>query len=131
MFKNDNNSLETVIGPSVKVEGDFVSQGNMTIEGSVSGTINTAGNLYVGEQAKVVADIEATSAQIAGHLKGNILVHEKLELTPTSQIQGDVSAKILVVMEGAQINGHCQMGAPTPAVTTKERNKKNLNSESL
>lgn len=129
MFKSDNNSLETIIGPNVKVEGDFVSQGNMTIEGIVSGTISTAGNLYIGEQAKVTANVEAGSAQIAGQLKGNVIIHEKLELTPTSQVQGDVTAKILVVMEGAQINGHYQMGQSPTVVGGKERNKKNSSAE--
>ncbi|MEK7496935.1 MAG: polymer-forming cytoskeletal protein [Patescibacteria group bacterium] len=129
MFKNDNNGLETIIGPNVKVEGDFVSQGNMSVEGIVSGTISTAGNLYIGEQAKVTANVEAGSAQIAGHLKGNVVVHEKLELTPTSQVQGDVSAKILVVMEGAQINGHYQMGSVPQTANVKERGKKIASAE--
>jgi len=114
MFKNDNqNGSETIIGPSVKVEGDFISQGNIQVEGSVSGTINTKGNLQAGEQSRINANIEATSAYIAGYVKGNITIHDRLELAPTSQINGDILAKILVVAEGAKLNGRCQMGEVT------------------
>jgi len=111
MFKNDNqNGNETIIGPSVKVEGDFISQGNIQVDGSVSGTINTKGNLHAGENSHINANIEATSAYIAGYVKGNITIHDRLELAPTSQINGDVFAKILIVAEGAKLNGRCQMG---------------------
>ena len=111
MFKNDDHGgAETTIGPSVHVEGDFVSQGNIHIDGAVTGTVKTTGNLTVGEQAKLTANVEAANAFVAGYLKGNLMVHERLELSTTSKIDGDISTKVLVVAEGAQLNGRCQMG---------------------
>ena len=127
MFKNDSHSEnDTVIGPSVTVEGDFSSQGNINIEGALSGTIETAANLVVGEHARLVANVKAQNAHIAGYLKGNLVVAERLELAPTSHIEGDVMAKVLVVTEGARLDGRCQMSAATAPATSTNRstNKK-------
>ena len=126
MFKGDDHSeSDTLIGPSVKVEGDFSSQGNITIEGALSGTIETAANLTIGEHAHLVANVKAQNAYVAGYLKGNLVVAERLELSPTSHIDGDVVAKILVITEGAELNGRCQMGsAPTPASSANKSSSK-------
>ena len=125
MFKTDANpGTETLIGPSVHVKGDFKSQGNIQIEGQVTGTIQTTGNLRVGEQAKISASINATNAFVAGLIKGSVTVAERLELSPKAKIEGDVSTKVLIIAEGAQLNGRCQMGATASAETIKNKKEK-------
>ena len=59
---------ETIIAQGVKVEGDFTSEGNVFIEGDVSGRIQTNQDLRVGEMAKIQADIRAKNAIIAGEI---------------------------------------------------------------
>lgn len=128
MFKSDGHSPETIIGPSVHVEGDLKSQGNIQVEGAVSGAIQTSGNLMVGEAAKIRANVQAMNAQVSGYIKGNVTVSERLELSPKARIDGDVVAKVLAVAEGAQLNGRCQMGAtatqPTQNPNLARPNKK-------
>jgi cytoskeletal protein CcmA (bactofilin family) len=128
MFKNDNHTeADTIIGPSVQVEGELSSQGNIHIEGAVNGSIETTANLTVGEGARITANVKALNAHIAGQLKGNLVVQEKLELATTSKIEGDVVAKILVITEGAQLDGRCQMGSmSTPVVSGGRGNKKSV-----
>lgn len=135
------NEAETIIAASVKVEGDFTSQGNVLIEGVVEGSLKTERNLRVGEKAKINADVMAANATIAGEVRGNMNVTEKLELEPTARIFGDVKTKILTVSAGAEVNGRISMGqeaggkvesterakpakaAERPAVQEKEREK--------
>lgn len=125
MFKADTNSgAETLIGPSVHVKGDFKSQGNVQIEGQVTGTIQTSGNLKVGEQAKINANITAASAYVAGAIKGNVTVTERLELSAQAKIDGDVNTKILVMAEGAQLNGRCQMSSTSFEASPKNKKDK-------
>ncbi|MFA6604027.1 MAG: polymer-forming cytoskeletal protein [Patescibacteria group bacterium] len=107
------NEAETVIAASVKVEGEFVSQGNVLIEGVVEGSLKTEKNLRVGERARINADVSAASATVAGEVRGNIVVAEKLELEATAHIYGDVRAKVLTVAAGAQVNGRVAMGQET------------------
>lgn len=101
---------ETVISASVKVEGDFVSQGNVLIEGVVEGSLRTDKDLRVGERASITADVSAENATVAGEVHGNVSVSERLELEPTARVMGDIRTKVLVVASGATINGSVAMG---------------------
>ncbi len=111
MFNKDANhsQQDTIISSSIKVEGELNATSDIIINGQVTGAVSTQGNLVVGEKAEITADIKATNARVAGKIKGNLQIDGRLELATTSKIHGDIVTKILVVAEGAQINGHCQM----------------------
>lgn len=100
---NENNiitradEVETVVGPSVHVEGDFSSEGNIIVKGTVSGNVKTSRVLNVEEGAKIFANVRANDAVISGEVKGDVKVGEKLELTSTARIAGDIDCKVLVV----------------------------------
>src|SRR3989344_3971895 len=103
------DEVETVVGPSVNVEGDFASEGNIVVKGTVAGSVRTSKHLSVEQGAKIMANVKAGGAQIAGEVKGNIKVKDSLELTSTARIMGEVEAKILVVEAGALICGKVMM----------------------
>ena len=109
MLKNTGGQ-ETIIAQGVKVEGDFTSEGNVFIEGDVSGRIQTNQDLRVGEMAKIQADIRAKNAIIAGEIHGNLSIEGTLELIASSKIFGDVTTKVLSVAPGAMLNGHLVTG---------------------
>ena len=44
-----NGPAETIVGPSVKIQGDLNSEGNIRIEGQVTGKVQTTQNVYVGD----------------------------------------------------------------------------------
>lgn len=110
--KNNSNQPETIIGASVKVEGNFKGDGNLIIEGEVSGSIQTKHDVRVGEQAKVNATIECVNAYISGEVIGNISVQEKLELSSTARVTGDLITPVLQVNAGAKHNGTVKMEDP-------------------
>ena len=110
MFKKEEGgSSETVIANGVKVEGEFVSPGNVRIEGIVKGTVKASGDLAVTETASIEADVTAANAVVAGEIHGNVSVSEKLELLSTARVHGDISAKVLSVLAGAVLDGRCQV----------------------
>lgn len=108
-LEKGGEDVETIVGPSVKVEGDFASEGNIIIEGQVNGKIKTSKLLRVEEGAKVNADVAAESAVVAGEVRGNMKLANTLELTPTAKIIGDVAAKTLIIAAGAIFHGHSIM----------------------
>ncbi len=110
------DEVETVVGPSVNVEGDFASEGNIIVKGTVAGSVRTSKHLSVELGAKIMANVRAGGAQIAGEVKGNIKIKESLELTSTARIMGDIEAKVLVVAAGALISGKVMM----PGLETTE-----------
>ncbi len=103
------SSNETVIAKGVTVEGDFSSQGDVIIDGEVTGSVQTAQMLRVGESAKIHADVQAGSATVAGEVEGNIRVSERLDLLESSRVHGDIEARVLSVAPGAVVNGRVTM----------------------
>jgi cytoskeletal protein CcmA (bactofilin family) len=106
---HQQDEVETVVGPSVHVEGDFASEGNIIVKGIVSGSVMTSKHLQVEQGAKIFANVKAGSATISGEVKGNIRVQDKLELTSTAQVAGDIDCQILVVEAGALLLGKISM----------------------
>lgn len=132
MFKNENedgygsdsNAVDdTVIGSSIKIEGDLVSNGSITVEGEVVGTLKTEKTLKIGEKAKVVADVKAQEAFVSGQIQGNVLVTDRLELSSTAEINGDIQAGTLIIAAGAIFNGRSTMteSGQSPVVTPEAK----------
>ena len=105
----DNDDVETVVGPSVHVEGDFASEGNILVKGSVSGNVKTSKLLTVEKGAQILANVRAGSAHISGNIKGSVKVEDRIELTSSAQILGDITCSILVVEPGALVQGKVMM----------------------
>jgi cytoskeletal protein CcmA (bactofilin family) len=114
---------ETVISASVKVEGDFVSQGNVLIEGEVEGSLKTEKDLRVGEKARIGADVSASSATVAGEVRGNLEVSGRLELEPSAKVYGDIQTSDLIVSSGAIICGKVTMDESMVSSMKNAKNK--------
>ncbi len=117
MFKSDNNNnleqgVDTIIGPSVNVEGNFKGNGNIIVEGEVKGSLKTKGFIKASKDSNVIANISAGSAEIAGQVVGNIKVKDNLEIKETAVIQGDIETTTLSIAYGAVINGNIKMKLP-------------------
>lgn len=132
MSRESSSSREagTVVGKAVKIEGNLIAKEDIRIEGIVEGKIITEKHLFVGEGAVINADIEAQSAHIAGDVRGNVKIQSRLELANAAKINGNVKAKVVVMSEGAVLNGQCEMGkdvaekkAVNPVVATNEEKK--------
>lgn len=117
MDKNLDNELngpaETVVGPSVKIQGDLNSEGNIKIEGQVTGKVKTSQSVFIIPGAKIAADVLAGNAVVGGEVMGNLKIGGHLILQGTSKVMGDITCQILRVEDGAQFSGKCTMGGAT------------------
>ena len=107
--KEDFRDAETVIGPSVMIKGNFNSQGDIVIEGVLRGDVKTSSNIFVGDKAKVTANIDAKTARIGGEVKGNIKIKHHLNIVASARVHGDIECESLAVENGAIINGKIVM----------------------
>lgn len=125
---SEGDTVETVVGPSVNVEGDFSSEGDIIVKGSVTGTIYTSRLLLVEQGAKISANVQAGSAKISGEVKGNMKIRETLELSSTARVLGDVEVKTLSIEPGAVLYGKVSMtgveGMDTKPVRTSRASQK-------
>lgn len=132
MFNKNGASkdgIETVIGPSVKIEGNFACQGGIVIEGEVKGSIKTSSFLEIGEKAVLAADVAAKQAKIGGEVRGNIKIDEYLEVTESAKLYGDIEAAFVSIARGALIKGKCSfLGTePRPSKNNKKEEVANAN----
>jgi cytoskeletal protein CcmA (bactofilin family) len=113
MFSKDaktSNEMETVIGPSVQIEGNFSGQGNVIVEGGVTGTLKTTADIRIGENAKIKADIEAQNISCSGEIRGNsVIVSEQLDLTKSARVYANIKAKVITMEAGAVLTGKVTM----------------------
>lgn len=105
----DSNNLDTLIGKEVVVEGILRSEGDVQINGQFTGEIALAGDLIIGEHAKVKAEIEAINIYVAGEAEGNIDAKEKLEILETGRVNGSVTSQALSIEPGGILKGSSEM----------------------
>jgi cytoskeletal protein CcmA (bactofilin family) len=90
----------TVISEGDVLVGRLAMAGNGHVLGSFDGDIVCPGELLVGADAHVRADIEAHSLVIAGHVHGSVVVRGRLKITTTGRLEGDAHVGSLIVQEG-------------------------------
>lgn len=100
---------ETIVSSSMRIEGELKSNGNIKIDGIISGKIHTAQDVLIGPNAQIDADIIAASAVIAGVVKGNVTVKNSLLILETGKVVGNISCGSLGIREGAYFAGNCRM----------------------
>lgn len=103
---------ETIIGPSVNIQGDLNSDGNIRIEGQVTGKVNSSKGVFIQQTAKLAADIAAKEVTIAGEVQGKLNISGLLILQSTAKVSGEITSPVLRVEDGATFSGKCVMGAP-------------------
>lgn len=109
MKEKNPNDTQTVIGPAISVEGEFVGEGNVIVDGKLSGTLRTSHDLRVGREAVIRADVSAQNAAIAGEVTGDLTIKATLELASTARVSGNISCQTLHIEPGCVFNGQCKM----------------------
>lgn len=105
--RGDERILE--VNASMQGELTFKDEVNLTINGSFQGKLNTRGFLLIGEKAYVKATILGEEITIAGRVEGNVIAERRLKLIPPANVIGEIKTPLLVVEEGAVLNGNCIM----------------------
>ena len=114
----------SIVGPGMKVVGDCDSDGAIRIEGIVQGNIRAGKSVVVGKEGLVDGDIFTQDAVIAGRVNGVVRAESRLEVQPTSRIEGEVIAARMHLEEGAVLNGTVKMGTgsegPEPVLSDNQ-----------
>ncbi|MCE9501059.1 MAG: polymer-forming cytoskeletal protein [Leptospira sp.] len=100
---------ETIIGEDINFKGKLKFNRKLQIRGKFKGTIETSGELTIGETGDVHADIHASTLGIYGSLRGNVEVTQKVHLGKTGRISGDIKTPLLEIESGAKFTGNCVM----------------------
>ncbi len=111
----------TTIGPHVVISGEVFCDGDLTIEGSVEGRVTVReGTLTIEASAYVEADVKAIRVYVHGTVRGAITATERIDLRPSSSVEGSLSADQIAIEEGAHVSGSIDMGRRTIAAKVAE-----------
>jgi cytoskeletal protein CcmA (bactofilin family) len=107
--KSGGGEARAYLDRGSKLSGKVSFEGPARIDGEVDGEINAKDALTIGETAVVTAQIRAASVTVAGKVSGDIVASQRIEIRPSAKVNGNLTAPVLVVQEGALFEGHCSM----------------------
>lgn len=111
--------MATTVAAGSRVEGTIGGSNEVVIEGELVGNVRVDAVVIVGPSGQVVGELIGRSVQVGGKVRGDVLGRERVELTPSATLEGNVRSPRVVIAEGAFFKGKVEMGEveipPTPA----------------
>ncbi len=116
---NSRGSLDVIgaVNGNVKVKGKLNITGSIVgnseaaevyaQDATIAGDLTSTGSVKVGSNTVIRGNIYATSAVIAGAVKGDIDVHGPVILDATAIVMGNIKSKAVQINNGAAIEGMC------------------------
>jgi len=98
------------LGPKDSLEGKLNYEGHMRVEGRLDGEVHVTGDIEIAQGATVTASLEASGVAVEGNVQGTVTARNKLTLSGSGQLIGDVHVARLQVSDGASLNGNVRMG---------------------
>jgi cytoskeletal protein CcmA (bactofilin family) len=125
--ETDNNTIN-LISNGTDITGDIKSNGDIRIDGTLKGNLNTKGKVVIGPTGKVSGEIFCKNSEVSGIIEGKINVGQLLNLKASSKILGDIATVKLSIEPGALFTGYCKMSegendGTTAAFKEKESEK--------
>ena len=111
--KNKTEMIEMVntIGAGTVVTGDVQSKGDIRVDGTLKGSVNTEGKVVLGSNGIIEGDVICRDADISGTVNAKITVSKLLSLKTTARLNGDIITNKLSIEPGSTFTGSCSMGA--------------------
>ena len=105
----EDADFDTILSADIDFTGTLHFEKPFLIRGKVSGEINATGLLVIDENAVVNANIHALRVLIRGQVKGDVTAIEKVEVSVTGKLSGNVTAPEIFMDNGCVFNGRCTM----------------------
>ena len=109
------SATRNILSTDVEIKGNVKFTNDLIIDGRIEGQIISDGNLTVGENARLKAEVKTGSVTVYGKVHGNITVNGHVELRATAEVVGDIKAKTIGIEAGAIFVGCSEIGTPSTA----------------
>lgn len=99
------------ISQGIRIKGEVTGSEDLFVDGNVEGKLNlTNGNLTVGPNGSVKADVTAREVIVRGIIEGKVSGRDKVQLSSTGQVLGEVQTDRLAIEDGAKLRGKVEAG---------------------
>ncbi|GAL69323.1 bactofilin family protein [Jejuia pallidilutea] len=96
----ESKPSQNIIARGTKIVGDFNSEGDFRIDGTIEGNIKTTGKLVIGKEGFIKGTIQGTDAYFEGKFSGKLSLSGTLTLKSSAFIEGEVVVGKLAVEQG-------------------------------
>jgi cytoskeletal protein CcmA (bactofilin family) len=107
-FAADDNI--TLLAKGVVLKGEIHVEGTVRIDGRLDGDIQTKGQVIIGEDGLVQGTITAGTVISSGRIKAKVMADDRVQLMKTATLIGEVLTPLLIIEEGAKLQGVMDMG---------------------
>lgn len=105
-----SESFESIIGKTLKIEGNIFASDSIRIDGVISGDIfqekNCEVTIAIAHGAVVTGKVIAENVIISGEVRGNIVSTKRIEVLSTAIVFGDIAYASIGLEVGARIHGN-------------------------
>jgi cytoskeletal protein CcmA (bactofilin family) len=113
---NQHAEESSRLGKTLVLKGDISGDEDMVIEGLIAGRIDLGRHdLVVEKGGRVEADVRARNVTIHGEVTGNVQAAEKVFISETGSMKGDIAAAVISILAGARFRGSIKMESPSPS----------------
>ena len=109
IFMKRKDKVVTFLGKETSFEGKLAFHGTIRIDGRFKGEITRGGNLIIGEEGIVEADIHVSYIIVRGEVHGNITSDQRVDIRAPGKVFGDIQAPTVVIDEGVIFEGKTSM----------------------
>ena len=114
-------SEATHIGKSIVIKGEVSGSENVYVDGELEGSVElTEGNLTVGPDGRVSANVQARSIVVHGRVDGNLYGIRRVDLKKSAVVLGDICTPRIAIEEGASLKGSVLVQKDIPTLQTKK-----------
>jgi len=117
----DLGSIKAFLGHGTEFEGLLSFEGTVRLDGVFKGEIQSADCLIIGDTARVEAEINIGRLVVMGKLQGNVRATDKVEISSSGNIEGDIVTPIIMIEEGANLEGSIHMHSQQPAADSPQK----------
>ena len=110
----------TFLGKDTAFQGKLKFEGTIRIDGQFKGEILSNGNLIVGEEGMIEADIHVSYIAISGECHGNITADQRVDIHAPGKVFGNIQAPVVVIDEGVIFEGNTRMYQAKNAAEKKQ-----------
>lgn len=108
-------ATRNVLSSDVEIKGSVKFTNDLVVDGKIEGEITSDGNLTVGENARIKAEVKTATVVVYGKVHGNLTATDHVELKASAEVVGDIKAKTLSIEAGAIFVGKSTVGTPAAA----------------
>ena len=108
-YNETENPTINLISNGTDITGDIKSNGDIRIDGTLTGNLSTRGKVVIGPTGKIKGEVICKNSEVSGSIEGKISVSQLLNLKASSKITGDIATSRLAIEPGARFTGNCTM----------------------